>query len=198
MAIIAKEKSSGVPQVPEGVYIGTCVWVIDLGDQWSEIYQKTQRKVMLTWEIAGETVEIDGEQKPRIISKEYTLSLSKKATLRQHLEAWRGRRFSDEELKAFDLINILGTNCQIQIQHNENGYADVASIMKVPNGFSLKNQDADTIYFDWEDPRCFDLFENIPDWIINKIKKSYTYAEKTNTASPDDYQEIDDFDDLPF
>ena len=90
------------------------------------------------------------------------------------------------------------SNCQIQIQHNENGYADVASIMKVPNGFSLKNQDADTIYFDWEDPRCFDLFENIPDWIINKIKKSSTYAEKTNTASPDDYQEIDDFDDLPF
>lgn len=59
--------------------------VIDLGEQWSEAFQKTNHKVMITWEVTDESTTIDGEEKPRVISKEYTLSLSQKATLRSHL-----------------------------------------------------------------------------------------------------------------
>ena len=48
--------------------------VIDLGEQWSEAFQKTNHKVMITWEVTDESTTIDGEEKPRVISKEYTLS----------------------------------------------------------------------------------------------------------------------------
>jgi hypothetical protein len=48
----------------------------------------------------------------------YTLSLSDKANLRKHLEAWRGRKFTPLELRGFDLENLIGVNCQIQVIHN--------------------------------------------------------------------------------
>ena len=132
MAIIASAKSGNFVPVSEGVHTAVCIWVIDLGDQYSEKFDNTSRKVQLTWEIPDETIEIDGEQKPRVISKEYTLSLNEKAVLRQHLEAWRGKKFSEEELKGFDLANIIGASCQLQVLHNSKGYANEGSIMALP------------------------------------------------------------------
>lgn len=79
---------------------------------------------------------VKGEEKPRIISKEYTLSLSDKATLRRDLESWRGQRFSDDDIYVvgFDLQNILGKPCQITVGHNTSKtgktYADIAGIVR--------------------------------------------------------------------
>ena len=36
--------------------------VIDLGEQWSEAFQKTNHKVMITWEVTDESTTIDGEE----------------------------------------------------------------------------------------------------------------------------------------
>ena len=37
---------------------------------------------------------------PFLVWKRYTLSLGDKATLRAHLEAWRGRKFTADELES--------------------------------------------------------------------------------------------------
>ena len=45
---------------------------------------------------------------PMTINKSYTVSLHDKASLRKDLAAWRGKDFSDEEAKGFDVQYLEG------------------------------------------------------------------------------------------
>lgn len=40
MAIIAREKGTSIEPITEGVHTAVCIMVIDLGEQWSEAFQK--------------------------------------------------------------------------------------------------------------------------------------------------------------
>jgi hypothetical protein len=135
--MIVSSSGGDFKPIPEGAYIATCVRLIDLGTQITTFQgaDKLQRKVLIAWEVPDEMVEYDGETRPALIMQRYTASLSDKANLRQHLEAWRGRRFTDDELRGFDLKNVLGKPCQIQVLHSEDGaYANIAAIMALPKG----------------------------------------------------------------
>lgn len=190
MAIIAREKGTSIEPITEGVHTAACIMVIDIGEQWSDFYQKSSHKVMITWEVTDETTMADGEEKPRVISQEYTLSLSQKATLRNHLEAWRGKKFTDQELDCFDMVNILGTNCQLQILHNDKGYANVAAIMAMPKNMPKVKPQSETVYFDLSTPECLDLMDKIPKWIQDKIKKSADYKAliSDNPQAEEDFE----------
>lgn len=203
MAIMACAKNGNFDPISEGVHLATCIWVIDLGNQWSDMFGKASRKVMLTWEIPDELITVDGEEKPRIISKEYTLSLNEKAKLREHLEAWRGRKFSEQELQGFDLANILTKSCQLQILHNEKGYPNVASVMALPKGMQAPGCYHETIYFDLTDNGCLEMMEKLPAWIQDKVKQSEEYKGLINATldhSPDEgeFVPVADDDELPF
>lgn len=203
MPIIASARSGGNFQpVSEGVHVATCISIVDLGDQYSELYDKTQRKVMLTWEVADDVVEVDGLEKPRVISKEYTLSLSEKASLRAHLEAWRGKAFKLDELEGFDLRNVLGKSCQMQIVHIEkNGstYANIKSIMALPKGMAAVPAAGNLTYFALDDPGCLEVLDKLPKWIQDKIIKSSTYKALIETQSDPNSGDLDnDSADLPF
>jgi hypothetical protein len=133
MAIIAKAGGS-YKLAPAGLHQGVCVDVVDLGEEKSEKYGKTQPKVRLIWQIS----EIDPETtKPYLISRKYTNSLGEKATLRKDLEGWRGRPFSKEELMGFDLERLLGVGAQLMIVHTEKEggtYSNVQAIVPVAKG----------------------------------------------------------------
>lgn len=138
--MIVSSSGSDFKPIPEGSYVATCVRVIDLGTQVSTFKgaDKLQRKVLIAWEVPDVQVEFEGEQRPALIQSRYTASLADKATLRKHLEAWRGRKFTDDELRGFDLKNVLGKPCQIQVLHSDDGaYANVAAIMAIPKGMTV-------------------------------------------------------------
>lgn len=182
MAITARANSgSGGNSVAAGVHIALCTRIIDIGTQFSERFGNSQRKVMLTWEVPDDTVVIDGEDKPRLISKEYTLSLNEKARLRFDLESWRGRKFTDSELDGFDLGNVLGSPCQIQVLHNEKGYANISSIMSMPKGVQAPEPVGEKIYFDLSDDTCLSVIEKLPEWVRDKIKTSPEYLNVTRS-----------------
>ena len=69
--------------------------------------------------------------RPFAISKRYTLSTHTKSTLRKDLESWRGRAFTPEEEEAFDVANVCGAYCLLNVTHNQGGdgntYANVGS-----------------------------------------------------------------------
>ena len=52
-----------------------------------------------------------------MVLRRYRLSLHEKSNLRPMLEAWRGRKFNEEELTGFDLEKLVGVNCQVQVIH---------------------------------------------------------------------------------
>lgn len=189
--IVKNEGNSEIKQLEPGVYTGIASAIIDLGVQENSIFGKKQRKVMIVWNIAGETVKINDEEKPRVISKEYTMSLSEKSTLRRDLQAWRGKPFTNEELQGFDLKNILNVPCQLQINQDEkNGktYTVIAAIMAIPKGMKVEKLE-DTYIFDTYDPTSWIYYDQIPNWIKEKIKKSLNLVETELDMYIQDYEE---------
>ena len=93
MGLTISESGGGdFSPLAEGTHIGRCVRVIDLGLQpGSAQYPDAKHKVLFVWEVPGETINIDGEDKPSLLMKRYTSSLHKKSQLRADLESWRGR-----------------------------------------------------------------------------------------------------------
>ena len=119
------------PPLPAGSYAAVCYAIACLGTTFNPAFGNEQTKVLFMWEIPDETIEIDGELKPRAISETYTLSLHEKASLRKMLESWRGRAFTEEELQGFGLSAVLGKSCLLSTitKTKQNGY-DYAKIIR--------------------------------------------------------------------
>jgi len=179
MGLIATETGGGKerPLIPEGVHLGVCYLIADLGTHHSEMFDKDAHKVVIGWEIPAErgTFHIDGKDQdlPLVASKTFTLSLHKKAALRQVLEAWRGQAFTDEELKGFDLQTVLGAPCQLQIMHNKKGektYANIGAVMPLMKGVSAPQGETAHQWFSLSEGT--DLPANLPEWITKEIQAS--------------------------
>lgn len=207
MSIIVSSNGGGkLPLHPTGAYPFRCVRIIDLGTQQSEYKGRARsvRKVRLVWE----SPEVMGDEagdfagKPFLVTQDFTQSLSDKAALRQALESWRGRPFTQQELRGFDLADVLGKPCMLNIVHNtkgENTYANISSIMPLPKGMTCHKAVTEAIFFSLGD---FDqgLFDKLSDRLKETIAKSPEYAaatggkpEQTESETPDIYD-----DDIPF
>lgn len=183
-ATVGKERDL----IEEGIFDGVCSKIIDLGTQYSETFKNSAHKIRIFWEIVGETIEINGEQMPRLVSKEFTLSLNEKSKLRQALQSWRGKAFTAEELQGFDLKKVLGVGCQLQIIHKEgnNGttYANVETILALPRGRSVPAPKEIT-WFDFDDPASYGVFEKLPRYMQEKIAEAENFAD-TGLQLPDE------------
>jgi len=210
MGTIATDSGGGdFKRVPAGSHIARCFSVADLGTHTTngQYGEKTNRKIRLAWEIFGDdenneplVIEIDGKKMPMTINKTYTLSLGEKANLRKDLAAWRGRDFTIEELKAFDVSSVVGVYCMLNVTISENNgktYSNVAGIsplhksMAKPDGVH-KNQIFD---LDKVDMAVFNSFyEGLQDY----IKESPEWKAFSNANSGNEPRNIGaDFDDIP-
>lgn len=172
------------PPVEPGVYMAVCIGFIDLGEQYSEMFKSYSNKGMYIWELPGETIEIDGEQKPRQLSKEFTMSASKKGNLRGFIESWNSKSYSDDEFMEFDLFEQIGKPCQLNVVLNESKeYSNVDNLMPIPKGFPAPTTDTKHIKWDMENWNE-EVFKELPEWIQEKIKKSTQYQKNHAPATP--------------
>ena len=184
MSLILTNTQTQYEKPEPGTYNARCVNIIDLGTQETTYNGETKmaHQVMLRWELLDEKTS-DG--KPQLIGSRYTMSMHEKATLRKVLESWRGRAFTKEEEDGFDLANVLGKDCLINIVHNEtNGktYANVATVSAPMKGVSLASINTETPYVylslkDAEQPEFKETLFSLPDWIIEIIKKSLQWKD---------------------
>ncbi len=167
-----------LPPIEPGVYIGICIAVVDLGEQYSEKYKNYSNKVKFIWEIPSETIEVDGKQEPRQLSKEFTISSGKKGNLRPFISSWNGRTYSDDEFLELDLFDQTGLACQLNVVLNDTGeYANIETVMPLPKGFPAPETKTEFIKWDmdaWDDK----VFEKLPEWIREQIKKSTQYQKE--------------------
>lgn len=115
--------------VPQGIHNAICIGVIDMGTQKS-FQNKEQKKVALLWEI-----HVNNQIKN--FSREYTFSYYKNAALRLHLESWRGRPFTKDELSKFKLRNIIGVPCKLEIRKNSKNLKQVENIYRLSIAFGV-------------------------------------------------------------
>ena len=144
MAIVAKASDKDFEKFPlpdEGTVQAVCAGVWDIGDQSTPFIDektgnpKVQHKVVIAWEINQmiEAPESEYNGKPYMLSKTYTLSLGEKSNLRHDLESWRGKPFTEEQIKqGFDIETLYGINCLVGVAHvtkADKTFANITSIL---------------------------------------------------------------------
>ena len=60
--------------------------------------------MQFVWELCGETVEVDGEQKPRQLSRTFSVAASKKSNLRGFISGWNGVQYTDDQFADLDMF----------------------------------------------------------------------------------------------
>jgi hypothetical protein len=208
----ADEGSSFIP-VPPGMHLARCYRIIDLGTQESTYMGNVKHvpRVLFQFEVHSEDADgkalVTSNGEPMTVSKTFTLSLAEKATMRRDLQTWRGKEFTKEELRGFELKNVLGQWAMITVAENEsNGktYTNIANINPVPatikkNG--LPDGKNDLKLFSIEDADL-SLFETFSDYLKDRIRKSPEWdrlhgAPSVGNSAPN--TNFDDIaDDLPF
>ncbi|MCD7929051.1 MAG: hypothetical protein LUF86_02705 [Clostridiales bacterium] len=178
--IIGTRAKPKAPPVEPGTYLAVCVGIYELGEQQTEFKNKTRysNQIMFTFEIPAKTIEVDGEIKPRQLSRTFAVSASKKGNLRKFLGSWTGTAFTDDAFAAFDTDTLLGSAAMIQVVLNDTGeYANIDGIMRIPEGLPAPQTATVPVSFDieaWDDEK----FDALPEWVQEKIKKSAQYQKR--------------------
>ncbi len=192
---IKKKSGSSVPPMDAGTYSAVCVGIVDLGEQYSETFKKYNDKLLVIWEIPSQTIEIDGEDKPRWLSKDFSASLNEKSNLYQTLVSWRGKAFTENELTEdengfmqFSVLDMLGTGCFLQViveEKDSGSYNRITSVVALPAEMDAPKTETPLITFDidaWDD----EVFTSLPGWIQERIKKSTQYQKLHVPTDPVD------------
>ena len=181
--IIAKASESNFKklELPEvGTHQAVCCGVWDVGLQESTFNNETkvQHKIVIAWEldqlINDEESEYHG--KPYMISNKYTLSLDDRSNLYKDLTSWRGKPFTEDEVKTgVDVSKLYGANCFLNIIHKETAtgtYANIAAVMPIKKDMdkiaSVRTQD-----------------ESAPTWVL-KLAEQAVEPMPTGADADDD------------
>lgn len=203
MGLTASDSGGTFALCPEGTHAAICVQVIDMGQQWSDFYKKHSHKCLLGWEIP-EHLQEDG--KPFMVFQRYTVSLHENSALRPHLESWRGKRFTKEELDGFALSKIAGAPCMLSVTHSDDGkYANVSGVMALPKGVEKPVPVRDVIVFDIDgfiagderDKAAYDTFGDNLKKKIDAAKEVEDADKKAKAAGTGEWADLDDSD-IPF
>lgn len=199
MLTVSATASSAFEMPPAGPVAARCSRLIDLGSQKGEFQGKAtlKRKLLLTWELA----EARADGTPHQISRRFTLSLDEKASLRQFLQAWRGRPFTDEELAGFDLRKLMNAPAMLNIGHTQRdgkNYANILSVSPLPKGMSAPDLSAAPVAFDIDAPDAPDLIESLSDNLQATIAASPEWQARVSGARGADAPAFDDLEDVAF
>jgi hypothetical protein len=137
MSFLVKDEKKPRVLPPAGNHIARCVQMIDLGTQevnypGSEPYET--RKIYVAWELPLKKHEFKKENGPEpfFVGQEFTVSFGSKGKLRGFLEDWRGRQYTDKELKetGVDLSKLVNAPCRLNIIHGLTQKGDPKYVIK--------------------------------------------------------------------
>lgn len=210
--IVAKagQEKKEYENVPQGTHIARCYSMIHIGTvEWEYMGEvKNTDKVRIAFELPNEMRDYNDRNLPMAIEKEYTLSMYEQANLRKDLECWRGKAFTDQEAREFDITKLLGVSCQISVVHkiSKKGstYATISAITPLVKGAVAPDQINNSFQFNYNDDFNTEwLDEECPKWIAETIKSTPEYKSKINEyndlqAVDDVVSAISDDNDMPF
>ena len=191
--------------VPAGTHIAVCNIVADIGIQpGSQAYPKPRQQVYVRFELPNERAEFEKDGKkqvgPAVIGKTYTASMNEKATLRAHLESWRGRAFTDEEASEFDVAGILGKACVLSVTHTmKDGktYANITGVGKAMKGSEKIIPEISPVYYG---PDNTATYKQLTPYLQKKIDEQIRPEPpvKNPDAEPEHFEHGNQLDDGSF
>ena len=162
-------------------------------------------KVRLSWELPTKLhVFKEGEpSKPFSVSKELTLSMGSKSSLRPLVEGMLGLWFTDDDAKSFDVDELLGKECLLSLAHREspNGkYVAINSTAQLPEGMTCPPavNKAKILSYDKFDK---EYFMSLPKFIQEKMEKTPEFIRMNGGVVKDELDndnETIDASEIPF
>lgn len=197
------------PLIEAGLYVARCYEIIHLGEIFEERFSppKWRDGIRVTWELPTELREFsegDGE-KPIAMSKLYNLSMFSEANLRSDVEGWLGKKLNQEEADSFEILDLLGKSCMLNIVHSEDGkYANVSAVTPLMKGILEPPSFNEPRVFDFEENFDPDIKTRFPEFIYTRIVESRTWKERIDSlesSAKDEERQIKESvngKDLPF
>jgi hypothetical protein len=188
----AYDKGTDFPIPAAGPCPARCVQIIDLGTHVNPINGKDRRQIFMGYELPTRTFKYEDKNspgteiiKPHVLGQFFTLSLSPKASLRKHLEAWLGRPMSAETAKnGFDMELLLDKTAYLSVMHElkDDGStkAGISTIMPLPPEITCPPRATSLAYFSL-DPTEFDAkaVNGLGKFFKEKIMASQEWAGLT-------------------
>jgi len=187
LTISATESNNKERQLPEaGATIGVCFSIVDKGNQktnWDG-QEKYMPKVRLAFELPEQTIEGEVTEngkttkvtKPMVVSMELTRSLGERATLRKHLETWRGQAFTSKELASFNLKNLLGKAAMLTLVNKTSQagreYCSIQGLAKLPKSVKAPTTTENKQVFYEIEEGTGGAFSELPEWLQKSILES--------------------------
>jgi hypothetical protein len=165
-------------RVEDGSYPARIVRILDLGEQYSTDFktgeiktyedgnQVIQHKVWIDFEFPTEQIEIDGEQRPRWLGKEYTVSSHEKAALVGLLKA--ADPDGKKTLNGRNVKGLLGLPLMVTVGSTSGGKAKVGAVNRLMKGMTVDNLANPTLFFDL-DEKNVETFATLPAWLQKRI-----------------------------
>lgn len=152
--------------IEEGLYPARLARIIELGDQEDKYGVKS--RVVFCFTIPSQTIEIDGEQKQKMMM---TFPLNKTsnpdATLMKYMKAFGAITWEDA----------LGAACMIEISHKvKDGVtrANITNITRPIPGMSIDEPDCDSYIFDFENPSK-EVWNMLSEFRQEQVKQAVNY-----------------------
>lgn len=171
---------SDIKRLDGGMYPAVCIQVVELGTHDNDHPQAkigaTKKEILLVFETDELMDENDeGKRLPYVVSIRMTNSLGERSNLYKALVSWRGKKFTDDELRSFSVGNILGKPCLLNISKEKKGDREYNNIkgfnplMKGQQAPEPVNELIDFGIHDIEQP----VFKKLWPWVQKIIMDSY-------------------------
>jgi len=134
--MVVKDEARDFEPIPDGLQQAVLVANHNLGIR-PGYAGKAQHKVVLVWELAERRTEGDFAGQRFVVTKQYTATMNERGNLSKDLESWRGRAFTEEERRGFELNDINAQNCNLNLVpkiKDGRTYVNIASITKLHKG----------------------------------------------------------------
>ena len=180
---------------PIGTHLGRCIKLIDIGTQHGSYEGRptVNDQFIAFFELPNAKMQ-DG--RPFVVTIFYNKVFGKKAKLRLHVEAWRGKPFTDEEAKAFKIMSMLSRTCLLSVVAKGPGKdgVKIGSIMAVPTVMAVPPQVNPSFFF-WINEWDQEKFDSLSDGTKELIMKSDEYVamhnQKDSSASHQAKSEVE-------
>ena len=122
---------------PAGEHIARCFQLVDMGTQPHTfdgiVTLRRDVKIVFELPLCPMTGKYNPESKgrPFAVSKTFKQSLHTASALRPFLESWRGKKFTREEIAAYDPRKLVGAPCKLTLIENGE-YVNIDHIAKLP------------------------------------------------------------------
>lgn len=156
--------------IDEGLYPAKVARIIELGDQETKYGVKTQ--VVIGFTIPSETVEVEGEQKQKMM---WTFPMNQTSNPDSKLMKYIKAIKAD----ATHMRELLGQGCMLEIAHTHKGedtYANISNVTKPMAGIEIPDPDIDMYMYEFENGED-EVFEQLSEFRQNQIKAAKNFGQ---------------------